>query len=154
MQTIWCALLGLIAGLFALIGTAVPFRVQVQAADDRAYYDHFKVTAAGIDENGPLPSVEVLVKMERAPREPLILSSLTKPSDCDSSFKPAPEDRFVLSFWRGEWKECYAHPSGRSTLLMSFQDNLRGFGPSLLIYWLIAATAAWGAIRLRSRRRA
>jgi hypothetical protein len=69
--------------------------------------------------------------------------------DCDPVFKQAASDRFVLSFWRGEWSECYGHPSGRTTLPLTVSDYLlSGLGVDLAIYWLIALAAGWGAIRL------
>ena len=155
MRIIWCALLGMIAALFALMGTAESIMLRSRPADDRAYYEEFRATAARVGKYEQLPSLEVQLKMEKTGvGKPYIFSSLTKPADCNPSFKPAADDRFVLWFSRGWWRECYAHPSGRSTLPMSFQDYLRGFGPTIVVYWLIAAAFAWWAIRLRPKREA
>lgn len=153
MRMIWFTLMSLVAGLFAFIGSTMPFMLRSQAAEDQGYYDQFRTTAADIERNGEQPDVEILLKRDRGPNEVLILSAPTKPSDCDPSFEPAKSDRFVLWFWRGEWRECYAHPSGRTSLPLTVQAYLRaGLGRDLLIYWLIAAAAAWGAIRLRPRK--
>ncbi|WP_374296245.1 hypothetical protein [Sphingomonas sp.] len=156
MRTILCLLLGIVAAAFALIGTTMPLMLPAQAAKDRAYYQQFRVAAAYIDRNGALPEGEALRRFEDATSGPSIWSSLnTTPLDCDPSFRKAPTDRLILSFWRGEWSECYAYPSGQTTLPMSVRAYLiSGVGLNLVIYWLIAAVAAWGAIRLRPRRRA
>jgi hypothetical protein len=150
-----CLLLSLIAAVFVLVGTTMPFMLSAQAAKDRAYYQQFKAAAAYIDRDGRLPSGDELRRLQDATAGPSIWSSLnTTPLDCDPSFKKAPNDRLVLSFWRGEWSECYAYPSGQTTLPMSVPAYLRsGVGVNLVIYWLVAVGAAWAAIRLRPRRK-
>jgi hypothetical protein len=155
LRAVTCLLLGLVAAAFALIGTTMPLMLPAQAAKDRAYYEQFRAAAAYIDRNRKLPGKEALRRFEGATTGPSIWSSLnTTPFDCDSSFRKAATDRLVLSFWRGEWSECYAYPSGQTTLMMSVRAYLlSGVGINLLIYWFIAAIAAWGAIRLRTGRR-
>jgi hypothetical protein len=154
MRTILCLLLGLIAVLFAFIGTAIPLTLPAQAARDRVYYEQFKAAGDVINKRGQLPSVEALLKEQSTSDGPIIRASLTKPFDCDPSFKKAVGDRLILSFWRGEWTECYAYPSGRTTLQMSVRAYfLSGMGVSMAIYWLVAAAAAWAVIRLRPGRK-
>jgi hypothetical protein len=154
MRTIMCVLLGLIAVLFALVGTAMPLRLPAQAASNRVYYQQFKVAAAVIDNGGQLRSVEEQLKEGPKLGGPIIQASTDKPIDCDPSFNMTTGDRLILHFWRGEWTECYAYPSGRTTLLMSVRDMyLSGLGVDIALYWLVAAAAAWAAIRLRPRRR-
>ena len=113
----------------------MPLTLPEQAAEDRAYYERFKAAASYLDQHGRLPSD---------------LTVTTEPAlDCDPSFTKVESDRFVLSFWRGEWSECYAHPSGRTTLPLTVSGYLRnGLGLQLAIYWLIAIAAGWGAFRL------
>jgi hypothetical protein len=44
---------------------------------------------------------------------------------CDSqteAFRSIPRGTYVLIAWRGEWWECYAPASGRSTLLLNASD--------------------------------
>jgi hypothetical protein len=155
MRMIFCLLLGLIAIAFVLIGTTMPFMLPSQATKDRAYYQQFKAAAAHMDRNGRLLASEPGGWREKDGTGPLIQSSVKTPFDCDPSFKRAPADRLVLSFWRGEWTECYAYPSGRTTLPMSVGAYLlSGVGVNIAIYWLLAAGAAWGAIRLRPGRTA
>lgn len=156
MRMISCLVLGLIAAVFALVGTTMPFTLHAQAAKDRVYYEQFRAGAAYIDRNRTLPAGETLRGLESATKRPSIWSSLTTaPLDCDPSFKKATADRLILSFWRGEWSECYAYPSGRTTLPMSVRAYLlSGLGVDLAVYWCIAIGAAWGAIRLRPRRNA
>lgn len=155
MRLILCLLLGLIAVFFAFVGGTMPFILPSQAARDRAYYQQFKVAAAYIDKNGNLPASELGGWRGPDSTSVLIRSSATIPEDCDPSFKKAAADRLILSFWRGEWTECYAYPSGRTTLPMSVRAYLiSGLGFNLVIYWLLAAGAGWGAFRLRPGRSA
>lgn len=157
MRKIWCFLLVLIAMFFGLIGTTMIFTLPSQAAKDRVYYEQFRTAAAYINKTGTLPSDGVLRKLESAVAGPSIWNSLNAetPFDCDPSFKKAKEDRLIMSFWRGEWSECYAYPSGRTTLVMSVPAYLlKGAGIELAIYWFIAAAAIRGAIRVRPRMRA
>jgi hypothetical protein len=150
---IFCLLLSLIAVFFAFIGGAMLLTLPSQAARDREYYQRFEAAAAYIRNNGQLPASELGGWRETVGNGPLIRSSSKAPSDCDQSFEKAPADSIVLSFWRGEWTECYAYPSGRTTLPMSVRAYmLSGVGMNLTIYWLLAGGAAWGAIRLRPRK--
>lgn len=157
MRAILCLLLGLIAVFFTLIGTRMPLSLPSQAAKDRVYYSQFRIAAAYIDRHGRLPPDETLRRMGSAATGPSIWSSLDTdtPLDCHPLFKKSPTDRLILSFWRGEWSECYAYPSGRTTLPMSTRAYLlSGLGIELFFYWLIAAAAAWGSIRFRPRGKA
>lgn len=153
MRTIGCLMLGLIALFFAFVGVGMPLMLPSQAAKDRAYYQQFKAAAAYIDKNGQLSESEPGGWRNIAGDGPLIRSSFDIPEDCDPSFNKAPADKRVLSFWRGEWTECYAYPSGRTTLPMSVKAYLlSGVGINLVVYWLVAAAAGWGAFRLRPQR--
>lgn len=153
MRIFFCLLLGLAAVFFAFVGGTMPLMLPSQAAKDRAYYQQFKAAAAYIEKNGKLPATELGGWRNTGDAGLPIRSSPQIPDDCDPSFKKAPADRLILSFWRGEWRECYAYPSGRTTLPMSVQAYLlSGVGMNVVIYWLLAAGAAWGAIRLRPRR--
>jgi hypothetical protein len=155
MRTILCLGLGLIAIFFALMGTLMPLRLPAQAAKDRIYYKQFQTVAAFVDKNGKLPSEKTLHQLENATRGPGIWGSLgtDTPLDCDSSFKKDPTDRLVFSFWRGHWSECYAYPSGRTTLPRSVSGYLlAGMGIQIAVCWMIAIAAVWGAIRLRPKK--
>ena len=155
MRIILYLLLSLVAVIFAIVGGTMPLMLSSQAAKDRAYYQQFKTAAAYIDKNGHLPANEFGGWRNTGDAGLLIQSSAEIPDDCDTSFKKAPADRIILSFWRGEWTECYAYPSGRTTLPMSVQSYLlSGLGIELVINWLVATGAALGAIRLRPRRAA
>jgi hypothetical protein len=153
MRTIFCLLLSLIAIFFAFLGGTMPLMLPSQAAKDRAYYQNFKTAAAYIDKNNNPRANELGDRRNTGNAIPLIISSRKIPEDCNTSFKTAPGDRLILSFWRGEWTECYAYPSGRTTLPMSVKAYLlSGLGINLVIYWFLAVGAAWGAMRLRPRR--
>lgn len=153
MRTISCLLLALVAVFFAFLGGTMPLMLPSQAAKDRAYYQQFKTAAAYIDKHGKLPTNEMGGWQNAGDAGLMILSSPEIPDDCDPSFRKASTDRLILSFWRGEWTECYAYPSGRTTLPMSVQAYmLSGVGVNLVIYWLLAVVAAWAAIRVRPRK--
>ena len=156
MRTVLCLLLGLIAAGAALIGTTMPLALPAQAAKDRVYYDQFKVAASYVAKNGEIPAGDVLRALAARTTDPSIWASLsTTPIDCDPSFKMAPADTLVLSFWRGEWSECFAYPSGKTTLPMTVHAYLlSGLAIDFAIYWLVAIGAAWAAIRLRPQRQA
>lgn len=153
MRTMFCLLLTLVAVVFAFLGGTMPLMLPLQAAKDRTYYYQFKAAAAYIDKHGKLPTNEMGGWQNAGDAGLLILPSPNIPDDCDPSFKKAPTDRLILSFWRGEWTECYAYPSGRTTLPMSVRAYLLSdIGVNLMIYWLIAVAAAWAAIRVRPRK--
>ncbi len=153
MRLMLSALLWLLALLFVWISATMPFMLPAQAAKDRAYYERFKAAAIVIDREKRVPPEAVLSTFQTKQSYPFISVSTEVPFDCDSSFKKAPTDRIVLSFWRSEWTECYAHPSGRTTLGMTVQGYLKsGLAVQIVAYWLIAAGAAWGANRLGRKR--
>ena len=155
MRMILCLLLGLVAAFFAFVGLAMTLVLPLQAEKDRAYYQQFKVATVHLDDKDHLPETELGGWRATPDARALIRSSSAVPGDCDPSFKKAAPDRVVLSFWRGERTECYAYPSGRTTLPMSVSGYLfSGLGMSLLLCWLLAASAALGAIRLRPRKEA
>lgn len=155
MRTIFCVMLSLVAVFFAFVGGTMPLVLASQAAEDRTYCQQFKAASAHIDKDGHLPATEPAGWRRTGGSGLLIQSSVDIPSDCDPSFKKAPTDRLILSFWRGEWTECYAYPSGRTTLPMSVLAYLlTGLGVNIVIYWLIAAGTGWGAFRLRPRKTA
>jgi hypothetical protein len=153
MRIILCFLLSLIAALSAFAGMTVPLRAPAQAAENRVYYEHFRAAAEIIDKGYQLPSVEAQLKEQFTSTGPIIRTSLTIPFDCDLSITKAAGDQLILSFWRGEWTECFAYPSGRTSLHLSVREILlSGTGVSIAIFWLVAAGAAWAAIRLRPGR--
>ena len=148
-------LLCLVAFFFAFVGGTIPLTLPRQAAEDRAYYQQFRQAAAYVDRNGHLPTEAELRRRTVYLEGVTIWSSVAiMPQGCDAEFFQAKSDRFVLGFWRGEWSECYAYPSGRTTLPMSVTAYLAsGLGYDLAIYWLISIGAGWGAIRLRRAKR-
>jgi hypothetical protein len=151
MRTVLSWLLILLAALSAFVGLTMPLMLRSQAAEDRAYYQQFRQAAAYVDANGRLPTEEALRKENIDLDGATIWPSLAMtPQGCDPPFAPAKADRFVIGFWRGEWFECFAHPSGRTTLPMSVMAYLTsGLGLNLAIYWLVAIAAGWAGMRLR-----
>jgi hypothetical protein len=154
MRTILSWLLILVAAFFAFVGVAMPLTLPRQATNDRAYFQQFRQAAAYVDANGHLPTEATLRRLNVYLDGATIWSSLAMtPEGCDPPFAKATSDRFVIGFWRGEWFECYAHPSGKTTLPMSVMAYLSaGLGFDLAVYWMLAIAASLGAIRLRKAR--
>ena len=156
MRTVLFYALIVIALVSAFIGTTMPLMLPRQAADDRLYYQQFQAAAAYVNKNGHLPTGQAIEALRPHSNEPSIWSSLTtEPLDCDPEFAKAPTDKLVLSFWRGEWSECFASPSGRTTLSMSVTGYLvSGLWRDLAVYWVVALVSFWLALRLRRHWRA
>jgi hypothetical protein len=155
MRTALSAAFFLVAAFFALVGATMPMMLPEQAAKDRVYFEQFQQAASHLKRTGHIPSEAELRRLAEQSSGPSIWSSLTTtPLDCDPSFRKDPGDSVILSFWRGEWSECYAYPSGKTTLVMSVNGYLlSGVGLNLVIYWIVAALSAWGGVRLlRSAR--
>ncbi|ATY31888.1 hypothetical protein [Sphingomonas psychrotolerans] len=143
-------LLVIVAVLCAIIGVFLPFDLASQAREDRIYYQQFEQAARYLDRAGQAPA-QVAVRIPRSQGEnPSIHPVSMSASRCDdASFTKSASDRFVLSFWRGEWTECYAFPSGKTTLGLSLGSYLRlGWWKALAFSWLIVVVAAYGAVRL------
>ena len=153
MRAVLLCLLIAITVIFAMLAIATPLMLRSQAADDRAYYQQFRQAAAYIDKNGHMPTPEQLRSMGWPPNSPVI-SLVVGWTDCEAPFEKLKSDRFVLGFWRGEWSECYAYPSGKTTLPMSVRGYiLSGLGRNIVLYGLIAGVAGWGAVRLIKGKR-
>ncbi|NIJ22230.1 hypothetical protein FHS95_003945 [Sphingomonas naasensis] len=132
-----------------VIGVFLPLDLASQAKTDRFYYAQFEQAAAHVERTGHLPGPAQLGVLEGRSISPLSMAAPQAASDCGSRFQTEASDRFVLSFWRGEWTECYAHPSGRTTLPMSAVAYLKeGAWQLFALLWIVAIGAIWGAIRL------
>jgi len=154
MRTVSIIVLALFTLFFVCIGLTIPAQLPSQAAKDRDYYSQFRQAAVYIDKHKKMPDSAVRAT---AVRRRVILSiapnigpSLAiSQSDCLPDFEKSKTDHFILSFWRGEWSECYAYPSGRTTLHLSTKAYLlSGLGVEIAIYWLLAILSGWGAARL------
>jgi hypothetical protein len=150
---------GFVAVLFLLMAAELPFQLHRQAQQNRAFYQQFRQAAAHATDyagrhQGQLPDDEALRRLGDTSDARGIWASLTSSDgDCDGDFRPEATDRFTLRFWRGEWSECFAYPSGKTTLHMSLSAYLRsGMAWDWAIYWLIAIAAAYGAFRLARPR--
>lgn len=145
LRTLLAALLFAVAIPCVALGIFLPFDLAEQARTDRLYYAQFRDAVAQVERTGQPP--------ERAPpgipEGRSIYPVWRADMGCDPSFRKRASDRFVLSFWRGEWMECYAFPSGETTLRMSLLDQMRGSPGQLFVgLWVLALAAIWGAVRL------
>jgi hypothetical protein len=139
-------LAGVIAALFLLIAITDPLLLSKQAKVSREYLREFReaerYTTAELKRTGNLPA-----DLESwADRRNYVMSAFEATTDsrmCEGGFGMGPNDRYLLRFWRGDWEECYASPSGRSTLLLTTGALLRsGLWKDLALYWLIAFGAS------------
>lgn len=152
-------LFGLVALFFWLIAVSLPSQLQRQAQQDQAYYQQFRQAAAyaaayAEQHNGQMPPDEELQRLGDSSDASSIWFSLSSSGgECDGGFRRAPTDQFTLWFWRGEWAECFAYPSGQTTLPMSVSAYLRsGLGTQWAIWWLVGLAAAYTAFRLGRRK--
>jgi hypothetical protein len=153
------AFLGTVAAIFLLIAVALPFTLRSQAAQDRDYYRQFYEAAVYVDRyaaehQGRLPDDEIIRNLgDQGNARAIWFSLSTGGGECEGSFQKHSGDRFVLWFWRGEWGECFAYPSGKTTLPMSVSAYLRsGLGIEWAAWLLIAIAAGYGSVRIVRRK--
>jgi hypothetical protein len=150
VRLVAAAILCLVSIVLFFAGIAIPLMLPSQVAENRIYFQQFEKAAAYVNSHGKLPDKDVLAAWAEQVGSGSIWNSLVDQAfNCDPGFAKAPSDRFVLSFWRGEWSECYAYPSGKTTMPMSVGGYLwSGLGVDIAIYWAIAIASGWGAWRL------
>lgn len=112
------------------------------------------------NQNGRLPTDDELQTLiERTNKfnySPTIFPSGY--DDCDSNpndFATAPKGSYVLGIWRGEWMECYAPTSGKTTVTFTTKDYTL-FGSFLadeIAAIILATLCLLGAVRLWVKRR-
>ena len=144
-------ILGGVAALSIAMVVAILAMLPSQQTKDRAYVQSFLHAAVIADQyfvkNGQLPDDATFGRLVgRVEGESLSLEPHAGRA-CEH-FTESKGDRFVISFWRGEWTECFSYPSGRTTLLPSWRDQVIGFGPQLALLGLVAAGALFGLARI------
>jgi hypothetical protein len=94
-----------------------------RAEKDRGYLELFRAAEKTIDTEAR--------KTEKLPSSlpwyPNILEVQKDGRGCVDDFK-IEKDRYVIGYWRGEWRDCYASPSGRHTLRLMAMDHIRSYG--------------------------
>lgn len=152
-------LFALIGALFFLMAISLPSDLKRQAEKDRIYYQQFRQAATyaaayARQHKGLFPSDEELQALGDTSNALGIWASLSASGgECDGGFKQDPTDQFTLWFWRGEWGECFAYPSGKTTLSMSATDYFSsGMWLDWAIWWLVAIASGYAAFRLAKRR--
>lgn len=142
------------AALLLMFSLSMPVSLVQQAAQDRAYLAGFERAAAYASayqrQHRQLP--DDLALRQWASRQPGAFDSSLSiaATGCEEEgFAADKRDGFVLSFWRGEWSECYAAPSGRTTMGMSLAGYLYGgLGAQVLVSFLLGLLLAWAAWRI------
>lgn len=143
-------ILGGVAALSIFMIASTLMMLPRQAAKDRTYSAQFQHAAKVADgyylKTGRLPDDATFGRLVgRGEGDSLSLSASA--GDACDHFNKGNNDRFVLSLWRGEWTECFSYPSGRTTLMPSWRDQILGFGPQLAFFALVAAGALFGLAR-------
>ena len=156
MRRVASIFVGLIGLLFLVVTLGIGSMLPAQIERDRAYYRNFESTAAYLaaysDEQGKLEHEAASKRLAERARTGGVDIWLAGPEGC-GDFKAAQSDSFVLEAWRGEWFECYAHPSGRSTLAISVWEIVIGWGLQLLLLAAVSVAGFWGMRRLWSQPR-
>ena len=157
-QTImrWVAMLalGLVALLTLGLAVAMPLAFPSQAEKSREYYQHFREAAMFVHDyavkNGHLPDIG----SQPIPGIPEDYRILYITERClNDSFETRRDDQFILAFSRRDGEECFAYPSGRTTLRTSASAYLfEGYGLGWASYWIIGLGAAWAAWTLGQRQ--
>jgi len=125
-----------------------------QMAKDRVYSEQFHQVAKVADgyflKTGQLPDDATFGRLiGRGEGDSLSLSASV--GEACEHFTKGKNDRFVLSLWRGQWSECFSYPSGRTTLMPSWWEQILGFGSQLAFLALVAAGALYGLVRIWRR---
>ncbi|HKY18688.1 MAG TPA: hypothetical protein VJL82_07115 [Rhizomicrobium sp.] len=142
------AALGFLSGAMIMLGV-----VPGQLAREQEYARNFRQTEAYVVAyqagQGHLPSEAELQVWAEGKGLGLFATNLTLRGCMNEFFKKEKGDRFVISFWRGEWDDCYASPSGRTTLSTSTD-----WGRYFAIHFLMSAVLGFFAwlIFPRSKR--
>ena len=156
MRRVASIFVGLVASflLFATIGIGLSLPSQIEK--DKAHYQDFQRVAALVagyaGEHGKLPDE---VTFSRLADGTSIIGPFVSPAGlnrCDG-FTEADSDSFVLMSWRGDWFECFAYPSGRSTLAISAREMIVGWGSQLAMGAALSVAGFWAMLRLWRRPR-
>lgn len=145
--------LAIAALAFLLLALASPLAVVDQANEDEASLQELRIVerqiAAYVERSGKLPPDGAL-QAWAAERGLTVAPSLsTAPLGCLNNFQKPRNDSFMVGFWAGEWSECYASPSGTTTLRPTVTSLLgSGLGRDIATYLLLGLAMGWAAWRL------
>jgi hypothetical protein len=158
IRLIAAALLGIVAAFFLLISLTTPFLLREDVEENRSIKAAFDRTAAYASayakREGRLPDEATLDRWTEAQRFGWYSTRISlDPVGCgQEGFVKQDGDFFVLGLWRGEWFECSAYPSGRTTLKTSRVAFLGGgMGLNIAVWFLLGCLSAWLAWRLVRR---
>ena len=145
-------ILMIVAALLVIAPVGMLTMLPGQAARDRVLYQNFSEAAELAEQharkNGELPDSDALRRLTGDGENTAFFIRASADGACEG-FEKAEDDRFVLIRWRGDWNECFAYPSGETTLGLSVRGYiLQGFGLGLALYGLIALGSIWLIRRL------
>ena len=147
-------MLSLLLGALAIPGVILvvgpPITLSQQAAVNRAYLIHFRqaerLVATFSADKGRFPDNEELQNISRGTElENWASNMYADTSRCgfrgeEHHFVKPPNDRFVLSFWAGEYFDCYSSPSGKTTLKFRVIDLIGWYDALFFIVGAIIET--------------
>lgn len=147
---------GLLASLLLVASIGIALEVPSQVEKDKAYYREFQRVSAIVadyeSENGRLPDGDAFSRLASGTDMIGLFKSPAGRDRCDG-FMEADSDSFVLKSWRGDWFECFAYPSGRSTLAVSPKDIMFGWGSQVAVGLVLCIAGFWAALFLWTRPR-
>jgi hypothetical protein len=149
--------IALVSVLFLLLAFAFPFLLVEQARKDAHRLSELRSVQSYLDKSlssrGSLPADDQTRRWAEGQRLELASSVSTTPQGCLNSFAKAPQDRYVVGFWAGEWSECISSPSGATTLRPSVFGLLTsGLWIDLILYLALGVGLGWVAWILGFRR--
>lgn len=156
MQRVASIFVGLLALLMLAVTIGIALEAPSKVEKDKAYYREFQRVSALVadyeSENGRLPDQDAFSRFASGTDMFGPFKSPAGRDRCDG-FKEADSDRFVLKSWRGDWFECFAYPSGRSTIAVSAKEITVGWGSQLATGAALCIAGFWAALVLWRRPR-
>ena len=142
--------LALAALVFLLLALTSPVALVSQANEDATSLQELRIAERQIavyaKRTGELPTDEALQAWASKRGLTVALSLSTAPLGCLKDFQKPINDSFIVGYWAGEWSECYASPSGATTLRPTVASLLAsGLGWDIAVYLLIGLILGWAA---------
>lgn len=151
--------LALASIFFLLLALTFPLLLHDQSRKDAHHLAELQSIQAYLDRSvsagKPFPSDHQIRLWAEERQLDVAYSVSTAPFECLNGFVKAPQDRYVIGFWAGEWSECLSSPSGATTLEPTMSGLLKsGLWIELAVYLVLgvgSGSAAW-VLGLRRRR--
>ena len=152
--------LSTLALLFGAIAISVPFSVEHSLREHQKAFADFRSAAAFVDvyrkRVGANPPETIMRRWASEAGRSDYASQIQVDGDLpggvwrvgcaqDNTFHPSHTDQFVLSYWNGDFFECYGFPSERTTLVTS-RSALWAGGSATAVIAIFAAASLLAAL--------